>query len=195
VTPASHHQFGFPLGECDVTPRMSASPDAPVELVPYSSAWPAAFAEEAARLQVLLAPWLVGRVEHIGSTAVPGLSAKAVIDIMAPVASLQESLGAIGPAQGAGYVYYPYKPEIMHWFCKPSPALRTHHLQLVPIGSALWSARLGFRNALRQSPELAAQYSQLKADLARRHPDDREAYTEGKSEFIETALRQHRGAP
>jgi len=134
-------------------------------------------------------------VEHIGSTAVPGLSAKAVIDIMAPVASLQESLGAIGPAQGAGYVYYPYKPEIMHWFCKPSPALRTHHLQLVPIGSALWSARLGFRNALRQSPELAAQYSQLKADLARRHPDDREAYTEGKSEFIETALRQHRGAP
>jgi GrpB-like predicted nucleotidyltransferase (UPF0157 family) len=125
---------------------------------------------------------------------VPGLSAKPVIDIMAPVASLQESIGAIGAAQGAGYVYFPYQPEVMHWFCKPSPALRTHHLHLVPIGSALWTDRLDFRNALRRSPELAAQYFQLKADLARRHPNDREAYTEGKSKFVAAALRQHRGA-
>ena len=174
---------------------MSASPDAPVELAPYNAAWPAAFAEEAARLHVLLGPWLAGQVEHIGSTAVPGLSAKAIIDIMAPVASLQESIGAIGAAQRAGYVYYPYKAEVMHWFCKPSPALRTHHLHLVPIGSALWTDRLDFRNALRQSPELAAQYSRLKADLARTHPNDREAYTEGKSKFIAAALRQRRCAP
>ncbi|MFT4190248.1 MAG: GrpB family protein, partial [Comamonas sp.] len=78
-----------------------------------------------------LAAWLIGPPEHIGSTAVPGLAAKPVIDIMAPVRSLAHSEAAIAAAAQIGYVHFPYKPERMHWFCKPSPDFRTHHLHLV----------------------------------------------------------------
>jgi GrpB-like predicted nucleotidyltransferase (UPF0157 family) len=96
------------------------------------------FLEEQSVLQAVLAPWLVGKVEHVGSTAVPGIAAKPVIDIMAPVRTLAESKGAIEAVKALGYLYYPYKPTGMHWFCKPSAAYRTHHLHIVPVASELW---------------------------------------------------------
>ena len=71
-------------------------------------------------------PGIALRVEHVGSTAVPGLSAKPVIDIMAPVRSLAESTSAIAVAARHGYLHHPYRAEVMHWFCKPSPTVRTH---------------------------------------------------------------------
>jgi GrpB-like predicted nucleotidyltransferase (UPF0157 family) len=76
----------------------------------------------------------------------------------------------------------------MHWFCKPSDAHRTHHLHLVPYGSNLWQARLGFRNALRANAPLAQEYAQLKYELARKYRDDREAYTQSKSAFVHQVL-------
>lgn len=69
-----------------------------------------------------LAPWLVGPVEHIGSTAVPGLAAKPVIDIMAGVQARETSRPAIAAATELGYGYWPYQADVEHWFCKPSPA-------------------------------------------------------------------------
>jgi len=162
--------------------------DAKIELVPYSAAWPEQFASEARAVQAILEPWLAGEIEHIGSTAVPGLSAKPVIDIMAPVRDLSEALPAIEALAALDYVYFPYKREEMHWFCKPSPAHRTHHLHLVPVGGVLWQRRLVFRDALRRAPELAAEYAKLKARLAVAHSRDREAYTEGKAPFIEAVL-------
>lgn len=163
-----------------------------IEIAPYSPGWPERFAQEAALLRAVLAPWLVAEIEHIGSTAVPGLAAKPVIDIMAPVQDLEASRAAIAAAEAAGYCHFPYKPEQMHWFCKPSPAHRTHHLHLVPWGSALWHDRLAFRDELRHSDALARQYQALKRALAARDPLDREAYTEAKSPFVASVLLARR---
>jgi GrpB-like predicted nucleotidyltransferase (UPF0157 family) len=162
--------------------------EAPIEVVSYDPAWPSKFAAERVLLHEVLAPWLTGAIEHIGSTAVPGLAAKPIIDLMAPVASLDESRPAIAAAERIGYVYYPYKAEVMHWFCKPSVAYRTHHLHLVPAGSALWRERIAFRDALRRNPALAAEYSELKLRLAAIYRWDREAYTEAKEPFIRRVL-------
>ncbi len=164
---------------------------APIELAPYSPAWPGLFAQEQRLLVAALQPWLVGDIEHIGSTAIPGLSAKPVIDIMAPVQGLEEALPAIPALRALGYVYFPYKPDEMHWFCKPSFEHRTHHLHIVPLGSESWHRRLAFRNALRQDPALAAAYQRLKLRWAAIHQHDREAYTDAKGQFIDAVITRH----
>jgi GrpB-like predicted nucleotidyltransferase (UPF0157 family) len=167
---------------------MTRAPEAPILLADYDPAWPAAFESERERLAELLGNWLRGSIEHIGSTAVPGLRAKPVLDIMAEVESLEASRPAIQAVSRLEYVYYPYRADVMHWFCKPSPAHRTHHLHLVPLGSVLWKERILFREALRRDPALAAEYAELKTLLADRHRHDREAYTEAKSDFVVRVL-------
>ena len=159
--------------------------EAPVEIVLYDPSWPSRFVEEQAVLHRALAAWLVGPIEHVGSTAIPGLSAKPVIDIMAAVQTLEGSRPAIPAATRLGYCYSPYKPDLEHWFCKPSPAFRTHHLHLVPLGSSQWLGPIAFRNYLREHIGVAAEYEALKRRLAQQHPFDREAYTEAKHPFIE----------
>ena len=164
---------------------------AAIVIEPYDPQWPAAFEAERRVLDEVLAPWLVGAIEHVGSTAVPRLAAKPVIDIMAPVESLDASCDAIEALAGAGYCYFPYRAAVMHWFCKPSEAVRTHHLHVVPHGSPLWRERLAFRDALRTDPALAARYAALKHELAARFGADRDGYTDAKTEFIREALAQH----
>ncbi len=156
----------------------------PVEIVPYDAAWPGLFEEERRRILDAISPWLAGPVEHIGSTAVSGLAAKPVIDIMAGVASLDASRPAVPVLAGLGYCYFPYRPDAEHWFCKPSPAFRTHHLHLVPLDSPQWSGALAFRDYLRLHPGTAAEYQELKTRLAREFRLDREAYTDAKGPFI-----------
>lgn len=162
----------------------SENPEAPIQLVVYDLEWPAMFEQESAVLEQTLAQWLTGPLEHIGSTAVPGLIAKPVIDIMAGVASLDASRDAVAGAGKAGYVHFPYRPDQMHWFCKPSASLRTHHLHLVPFGSRLWVERLAFRDYLRHTPAAASEYAELKQRLAREFQFDREAYTDAKEPFV-----------
>lgn len=164
-----------------------------IEIVPWDPDWPRRFAAERDLVGAALARWLVGDVEHIGSTAVTGLAAKPVIDLMAPVASLAASADAIAALAAIGYLHYPYKAEVMHWFCKPSPTVRTHHLHLVPYGSRLWHERLAFRDALRGDSRLRSEYAALKQHLAARVGHDREAYTEGKAGFIARVLAQYLG--
>ena len=168
--------------------------DAPVQIEPYSPSWPAAFEAERELLVSVLKPWLAGRIEHVGSTAVPGLAAKPIIDIMAPVHDLESSRPALAELQKIGYCYAPYKTGVMHWLCKPYPERRTHHLHLVPFESALWIQRLAFRDLLASSPSVARDYVALKHRLAVAHRDDRERYTEDKGPFIERALRGAIGA-
>ena len=158
---------------------------ATVEIVDYDAAWPGRFAEEREALLVVLAPWLAGPIEHIGSTAVPGLAAKPVIDIMAAVETLDSSRQAIERVAALGYCYFPYQADVRHWFCKPSDAFRTHHLHLVPISSPHWTRPLAFRDYLRVHTDVASEYEQLKRDLARKFRFDREAYTEAKASFIQ----------
>jgi GrpB-like predicted nucleotidyltransferase (UPF0157 family) len=156
--------------------------------------WPAAFSAERELLARVLERWLAGPIEHVGSTAVPGLSAKPIIDIMAPVKDLESSRPAIAELVKIGYCYAPYQADTMHWLCKPSPELRTHHLHLVPFKGKLWTERLAFRNLLAMNPPMAREYVALKYRLAAAYRHDRERYTEEKGQFIESALRGEAGA-
>jgi len=167
---------------------MPAQREAPVHLVAYDHSWPALFEAERTALSEILRPWLTGPIEHVGSTAVPGLPAKPVIDIMAGVDTLEASRDALPPLKKFGYQYAPYRAELMHWFCKPGLSIRTHHLHLVPFGSPLWKERLRFRDCLRSNPTVAGEYAALKYHLAETHRFDREAYTQAKGAFIGQVL-------
>lgn len=159
-----------------------------VELKQYDTEWPEQFEQEKTFLLKKVGSWLAGSVEHVGSTAVPGMVAKPIIDIMFGVEDLETSKGAIEVLQTNGYCYYPYKSDVMHWFCKPSPEFRTHHLHLVPYQSSLWWERIRFRNILRENPQVAEAYGILKQSLAADMPSDRESYTQNKWPFIEKVL-------
>jgi GrpB-like predicted nucleotidyltransferase (UPF0157 family) len=88
------------------------------------------------------------------------------------------------------YCYFDYKAEVMHWFCKPSDLERTHHLHLVPFESRLWHERLAFRDCLRSDETTRWAYRDLKLRLASEFRDDREAYTEAKTAFIQSVLQR-----
>jgi GrpB-like predicted nucleotidyltransferase (UPF0157 family) len=150
--------------------------------------WPSIFETERIALAELLAPWIVGAIEHVGSTAVPGLAAKPIVDIMIGVANLDLSEPAISALESAAYCYFPYRADVMHWFCKPSPFVRTHHLHLVPFRSPLWLERLAFRDYLLAHNDVALEYAELKKLLADKYRSDREAYTDAKGPFIQRIL-------
>jgi GrpB-like predicted nucleotidyltransferase (UPF0157 family) len=120
---------------------------------------------------------------------VPGLVAKPVIDIMGAVGTLEESRGAIAAIRSLDYLYAPYRADVEHWFCKPRISFRTHHLHLVPYGSPTWIGAIAFRERLREDPTVAAEYSSLKLSLSVSFKHDREAYTDGKSGFVDRIVR------
>ena len=155
----------------------------PVVIEPYDPQWPGQFESERELLEPVLAPWLAGPLEHIGSTAVPGMPAKPIIDILGPVHDIESSRPAIEAVAPLRYCYWFYKD--FHWFCKPSDAERTHHLHLIPMDSRLYRERIAFRDRLRSDPPTFQAYLDLKRSLAERFREDREAYTEAKTEFIQ----------
>jgi GrpB-like predicted nucleotidyltransferase (UPF0157 family) len=170
-----------------------------IRVVPYDPEWPRRFDAERALLERVLAPWLEGGVHHVGSTAVPGLAAKPLIDIVAGVRDFEEARAASEPLAELGYVSEPHRPGIAHHFAREIVA-QSHKvdgfgLHLTEPGSDLWRERLVFRDALRADAELAAEYEALKLRLAREHPDDRFAYTAGKREFVARVLAAHGLAP
>ena len=163
-----------------------------VELHSYDSSWPQAFEVERDRLLSLFPSTFID-VQHIGSTAVQGLSAKPVIDILAGVQSITVAERLALPLCQSGYTTSAEFNESLSdrkWFMRWANGHRTHHLHLVVHGSPVWHARLRFRNALRSSPELAAKYAALKTQLAATHPNDREAYTDAKAEFVRAIVRE-----
>jgi GrpB-like predicted nucleotidyltransferase (UPF0157 family) len=164
--------------------------DEPIRLAAPDPGWPTQFEQERAALDEAIGEWVCGGIHHIGSTAVPGLEAKPIIDILAGVRELAAARACFGPLADLGYLYTPYLPEEMHWFCKPDPARRTHHLHLVPVGSQRYCDELAFRDRLRTDPRVAGRYTALKRELAERHRNDREAYTEAKSAFVRAALAE-----
>ena len=166
----------------------AGAPSEPVLLTPYDPAWPDAFERERGALEAAIGPWVVGGIHHVGSTAVPGLEAKPIVDVLAGVEDLESSRECFEPLAALEYLYAPYRSDEMHWFCKPHPDRRTHHLHLVPAGSRRYVEELAFRDLLRAEPKLAGAYAALKRDLAQRFRDDREAYTDAKAGFIREAL-------
>lgn len=157
-------------------------------MVDHDPAWSQQFRIEAAALESTIGSWVTGGIHHVGSTAVPGLAAKPIIDILVGVESLEASRPCIDLLAPLQYVHAPYLPEVMHWFCKPDPSRRTHHLHLVPTGSARYLDELAFRDRLRADPERAQAYAHLKRELAARFRDDREAYTAGKAAFVRAVI-------
>jgi GrpB-like predicted nucleotidyltransferase (UPF0157 family) len=164
-------------------------PRGTVALARPHAAWPRLFERERDRLRQALEPLPLG-IEHIGSTAVPGLLAKPILDLMIgyPVG---ESLGAyLSRLERAGYEPMGERGIPGREFLATGRAIRTHHVHLVEQGGGFWRAHIRFRDILRERPDLAAAYAALKAELAARYPADRDAYTEGKNEFIAEVLGQ-----
>jgi GrpB-like predicted nucleotidyltransferase (UPF0157 family) len=164
-----------------------------VTVAPYDRAWPARSEEERLLLQQALGGFVTGGIHHVGSTAVPGLDAKPVIDILAGVGNLASARPFISLVAPLGYRYAPYRADEMHWFCKPHPSRRTHHLHLVPAASARYRDELRFRDYLREHPQARVDYAALKRDLATRLASDREAYTDAKTGFVRDVLRRAAG--
>lgn len=169
-----------------------------IEIVPYDPRWPALFAEEAARLREALPAELVLGLEHFGSTAIPGLAAKPIIDILIAVRSLAEAQEkAIEPLEALGYLYWYDNPKTDRMFfvkgLPPEGARRTHHVHMTETSGEMWR-RLAFRDHLRTHPEDARRYERLKRELAAAHRDDREAYTDAKAAFVAEILAKARGA-
>jgi GrpB-like predicted nucleotidyltransferase (UPF0157 family) len=166
-----------------------------VEIVPYDPTWPALFAAEAERLRSALDPDQVLGIEHFGSTAVPGLAAKPIIDILIAVASLPIAKATmVEPILALGYVYWAEnpKPDRM-FFVKGMPPYgerRTHHIHITEPDGEMWRRRLPFRDHLRADPDEARRYEALKRDLARRYPADRERYSDAKTDYVEAIYRK-----
>jgi GrpB-like predicted nucleotidyltransferase (UPF0157 family) len=163
------------------------SDDGPIEIVEHDPSWQAAYLAERERLASLL-PGL--RIDHIGSTAVHGLAAKPVIDMIALVDDLDACATEL--VRRAGY-HLParFNANLDHrrFLCYPTLSHRTHHLHLVDERRGMDNC-LRFRDRLQSDPELAARYAAVKRELAARFQGDRMAYTEAKSTFIEDAIRQ-----
>ena len=156
----------------------------PVEIVSYDPAWPARYEAERRRLAGMLPG---AEIEHFGSTAVPGLGAKPVIDVIALVDDLDRPIPVL--IERGGYSFpagYNAGLERRRWLCRPSAAVRDFHLTLTD-DSSEFERRLRFRDALRADGALAREYESLKRSLAERFRDDREAYTAAKAEFIASA--------
>lgn len=166
-----------------------------VELVAPDKSWPRQFDMEAAALRS--APGLSKglRLEHFGSTAVPNLRAKPIIDMLLIHPEPEDWPSLIKPLEGLGYAYWAENPRKDRMFfvkgMPPFGSRRTHHVHVrVPKDA---DRELAFRDLLRAEPALAREYERLKQDLARRYPTDREAYTSGKTEFVARALGRHGG--
>jgi len=160
-----------------------------VLLSPYSPLWPAIFAVEARALERLLDDGV--RVEHIGSTAVPGLGAKPIVDIMVGAPDLAFVDARIPHLVAHGYQYVAEFERAMpqrRYFRRTDGQPGHFHVHAVVLDSAFWRSHLAFRDALRADAALAARYWKLKQHLASRFPNDRAAYTDGKADFIREVL-------
>ena len=166
-------------------------------MTPYDPAWQQRFAEQQTRLTAILEPWLAGEVEHIGSTSVPGLKSKPIIDLLAPVRSLEAAHSAISILERDGWLFWADDPNrhFRLWFLRPNPAARTHHLQIIQQGDLNILALIAFRDALRRDPKAREAYSSLKEVLANKYRDDRDAYSNAKTEFVRFILQSRGIAP
>jgi GrpB-like predicted nucleotidyltransferase (UPF0157 family)/broad-specificity NMP kinase len=158
-----------------------------VEVVPYDPAWPAAYQAEEARLRAALGDQVVA-IHHIGSTAVPNLDAKPIIDILVAVHRLEDAVACIPPLRQLGYAFIDYpQNRDRRFFRKGKP--RSHHLHIVEQDSPDLGDKLAFRDALRADPDLRQGYADLKTQLATHYKDDRATYSERKTAFVKNALR------
>ncbi|MGH9629008.1 MAG: GrpB family protein [Bryobacteraceae bacterium] len=159
-----------------------ATPD-PVEIVPYSTEWPETFSVLGRSLRDALGDVAV-RIDHIGSTAVPGLSAKPIIDVQVSVSAFDPLDAYRRPLEHLGFVFRAENPELTKRYFRESPGTRRTHIHVRRSGSWAEQFALLFRDYLRAHTDDAKQYERLKRELADKYREDRHAYTEAKVPFI-----------
>jgi GrpB-like predicted nucleotidyltransferase (UPF0157 family) len=179
-----------PEEECSFD-RIELGRKYPITLVEYDPDWPGLYEQEARWLRRRF-PGVVLRTEHIGSTAVPGLVSKPVIDVLVEVSSFDVAEREITSAllrHGYKYMWSTAASDGHMVFVKGYgeegyvDGVQRYHLHLAPAGHTIWG-RVRFRDGLRRNPCVAERYAELKRRLATRHRHDREAYTEAKTDFI-----------
>ena len=195
-------RVGIWLDTSDLTPEetvdkildRTASTRAPIVVTDYDEQWPALFEQIALPVREAVAG-LGAEVEHVGSTSVPGLAAKPIVDIDVVVPSADHVAEAVERLRALGYVYQGDKGvrgrEAFLW----PPGAEPHHLYVVVVGSPPHVDHVRFRDYLRQHPEVAREYADLKRALAERHGGDRLGYTEAKDEFVAGVLRRSTRPP
>jgi GrpB-like predicted nucleotidyltransferase (UPF0157 family) len=162
----------------------------PITVAGYDAAWPIRFRIESQLIQIALGD-LNPRIEHIGSTSVPGLAGKPIIDMLVGVRSLGDFERHCDRLSIYGYEYIPEYERALpdrRFFKRVVRGVRTHHVHVVEIDGHYWKRYLKFRDSLRADAWLAGRYADLKRRLAARFRYDRDAYTNGKTGFVEAVL-------
>lgn len=175
---------------------MPEPPRLPITIVDYDLRWPEIFEDERARIVEAIGERVV-EIQHIGSTAVPGLASKALIDIMAAVRSMADADECIAPLEALGYTY---RGEVVfagsHYYKKiREDGERTHNIHLCEGSNQEWERHILFRDYLRNHPTVALEYAALKRGLAAKFVDDRVGYTNAKDEFVEACIAKAREEP
>jgi GrpB-like predicted nucleotidyltransferase (UPF0157 family) len=165
-----------------------------IEIVPYDSGWPAAFEAEASRIRQALG-LLAVRIDHHGSTAVPGLAAKPIIDIQVSVARFQPLSAFASPLEAIGYTHVPHPDDAFcPFFHVPARWPHTHHVHVVASGSEEERRTLAFRDYLRDHADAAREYEQLKRALAAQlvgaDAESRESYARAKTDLVERLVAE-----
>jgi GrpB-like predicted nucleotidyltransferase (UPF0157 family) len=153
-----------------------------VRLSDYTQLWAELYREEEERIKAALGPLIVD-LQHIGSTAIPGIKAKPILDMMAGVTQLEKALLCKAPLEAIGYDYIA-DAGIANDHVFGKGVARTHYLHVVEYAGAKWTNHLCFRDRLRSDPELAQAYERLKEELSRRFSESRAKYHDAKSRFI-----------
>ncbi len=168
---------------------MLGLPKGSVIVIPYDDAWPAHYATEASRVWPLIAPF-ARDIQHVGSTAVPGLAAKPVIDIAIAVDSAEAVVSCFEALASLGYEN---RLEGMngpgHHYSIRGPLLRTHQVHTWQLPTYGWNDHLRFRDCLRANPSLAAEYAALKLRLAEEYTADKLGYNLSKTDFVRAVLQ------
>lgn len=166
----------------------------PVVIVEYRPEWPAQAEAEMAAIRAALG-FRLRAIEHMGSTSVPGLAAKPIVDLMAGLQSLEDASACVPLMESLGYRYRPDLEADMperRYFSKDIGGVRAFQVHMVELDGEFWRRHLVFRDALRADPALAAEYAALKRRLAAQYGTDRVGYTEAKTDFIQAV--EARGA-
>jgi GrpB-like predicted nucleotidyltransferase (UPF0157 family) len=171
-------------------PSLDERFDPAVRIVDYDPAWPELAAAEIARLEAALGEVAV-RIDHVGSTAVPGMAAKPIVDLQVSVAELEPTARYARPLERLGYLFAAdHDSPDFHFFGRPAERPRTHHLHVCVAGSEHEHRHLALRDHLRAHPDEAARYAALKRELVARRPEDRLAYIEGKDGYVAALERR-----
>jgi GrpB-like predicted nucleotidyltransferase (UPF0157 family) len=169
---------------------------AAIVIVEYDPQWPIIYQKEKEAILEALGDLVLG-IEHMGSTAVPGLPAKPLIDICLGLRQIDDAMKCVEPLSLLGYEYVPEYEKVLserRYFRKGPPGRRTHHLHMWEMNTEGWKRHVLFRNLLRADPDMAQQYLTLKQELAQKYGNNRPAYSDAKSAFIEPVLAKARAS-